>query len=44
MANTGTARRIVERRVEDRPAVVLIAGDFLDKADEKLDARIAGAA
>ena len=40
MANTGTARRIVERLVENPPAVVLIAGDFLYKADDELDALI----
>ena len=43
MANTGTARRIVARLVNDPPAAVLIAGDFLYKADGELDTRIAEA-
>lgn len=36
-ANTGTIRRIVDRIVEERPAAVLIAGDFVYKADDRLD-------
>lgn len=36
-ANTGTAERIVERLVRDPPAAVLIPGDFVYKADERLD-------
>lgn len=31
-ANTGTMRRITERLVEERPAAVLLAGDFVYKA------------
>lgn len=33
--NTPTIRRIVKQRVEERPAVVLIAGDFIYKAAEE---------
>lgn len=36
-ANTGTIRRIVDRLVERPPAAVLIAGDFVYKADDQLD-------
>ena len=36
-ANTGTIRRITERLVARPPAAVLIAGDFVYKADGKLD-------
>lgn len=43
MANTGTARRMVQRLVDEKPAAVLIAGDFLYKADDALDERIAEA-
>lgn len=43
LANTGTARRIVRRLVEEKPAAVLIAGDFLYKADDTLDELIAEA-
>ena len=42
-ANTGTARRMVERLVETPPAAVLIAGDFLYKADEESAEHIAEA-
>ena len=35
-ANTGTIRRIVGRLVEERPAAVLIAGDFVYKPDDAL--------
>jgi uncharacterized protein len=41
MGNTGTVRRIVQRLVEDRPAAVLIAGDFLYDYHEKVDEDIA---
>lgn len=40
-ANTGTVRRIVRRLVDRPPAAVLIAGDFLYKADDDLAAHIA---
>lgn len=33
-ANTGTMRRITERLVEERPAAVLLAGDFVYKPGE----------
>ena len=33
MANTGTARRIIDRIVEDPPAAVLLGGDFVYSAD-----------
>ena len=33
-ANTGTMRRITERLVEERPAAVLLAGDFVYKAGD----------
>lgn len=36
-ANTGTLYRIVRRLVEGPPAVVLIAGDFVYMADDRLD-------
>lgn len=36
-ANTGTVQRVVRRLVEKRPAAVLIAGDFVYKADDRLD-------
>lgn len=36
-ANSGTVRRVVRRLVEKRPAAVLIAGDFVYKADDRLD-------
>jgi predicted MPP superfamily phosphohydrolase len=36
-ANTSTIRRIVKGLVERPPAAVLIAGDFVYKADDKLD-------
>ncbi|MDQ3557049.1 MAG: metallophosphoesterase [Gemmatimonadota bacterium] len=35
-ANTGTIRRIVGRLMEERPAAVLIAGDFVYKPDDRL--------
>ncbi len=34
LANTGTMRRIVEELVEERPALVLITGDFIYHAGE----------
>lgn len=36
-ANVGTIRRIVRELVEDPPAAVLIAGDFVYKADDRPD-------
>ncbi|MDF1501332.1 metallophosphoesterase [Roseisolibacter sp. H3M3-2] len=42
-ANTGTARRIVARLAADRPAAVLIAGDFLYKAGDDLAEHVAQA-
>lgn len=42
-ANRGTARRMVARLVDDPPAAALIAGDFLYKAGDDLDAHIAEA-
>lgn len=42
-ANTGTIERIVGRLVEDRPAAVLIAGDFVYKADDQLEETVARA-
>lgn len=36
-ANTGTIYRIVRRLVEQRPAAVLIVGDFVYKADGRVD-------
>lgn len=36
-ANTGTIDRIVRRLVRERPAAVLIAGDFVYKADDRLN-------
>lgn len=36
-ANAGTVRRMVRRLVEKQPAAVLIAGDFVYKADDRLD-------
>ena len=42
-ANTGTARRIVQRIVDDPPAAVLVAGDFLYKAGDDLAEQIAEA-
>jgi predicted MPP superfamily phosphohydrolase len=43
LANTDTARRIVDRLIRDRPAAVLIAGDFLyhptEEAGEPQEAR-----
>lgn len=43
LANTGTARRIVQRLLDAPPAAVLIAGDFLYHADDDLDAHVAEA-
>ena len=43
LANTGTARRAVRRLVAERPAAVLIAGDFLYKADREAAQQIAEA-
>jgi len=40
-ANTGTARRIVQRLVDDPPAAVLVAGDFLYKAGDELADHVA---
>lgn len=34
LSNTSTIRRIVEQLIEERPALVLIAGDFVYKAGE----------
>ncbi len=42
-ANTGTARRIVQRLVDDPPAAVLVAGDFLYKSGDELADHIAEA-
>ncbi len=42
-ANTGTARRIVQRLVDDPPAAVLVAGDFLYKASDDLADHVAEA-
>ena len=36
-ANIGTIERIVQRLVDDEPAAVLIAGDFVYQADDRLD-------
>lgn len=35
--NTATIRRVVERLLEERPAAVLIAGDFVYAADGRVD-------
>lgn len=45
MANTGTARRIVKRLIDDPPAAVLIAGDFLYESEprDELAAHVAEA-
>lgn len=42
-ANTGTARRIVQRILDAQPAAAFIAGDFLYKADDDLTGHIAEA-
>lgn len=40
-ANTGTMRRITEQLVEERPAAVLLAGDFVYKAGDDPEEEIA---
>lgn len=42
-ANTRTIERIVDRLIEERPAAVLIVGDFVYKPDERLDPIVAEA-
>ncbi|MGI9188941.1 MAG: metallophosphoesterase, partial [Longimicrobiaceae bacterium] len=42
-ANTRTIERIVDRLIEERPAAVLIVGDFVYMPDERLDPIVAEA-